>query len=219
MRHRQELIGIQSAPQYQFRSSASCMSAATRHFQRLRRSYVSVSKSNNIFRLNKWQHQLQLSTSGFDNSDNDGMACQHSFSLVPVRRYPASATRDLRLVSAMNPSVDRDSVPATTCTAASATWQRHQLWQATSTSATCTCSSVSAFSTAAVSVRSVIQQCACWSALTLDNNARFSSNIYLGYNSATSAKHLAALLLRQLPCSFSGSNIAQRQLQAVSFSK
>jgi hypothetical protein len=74
MRHRQELSGIQSAPQYQLRSSASCMSAATRHLQRLRRSYVSVSKSNNIFRLSKWQHQLQLSTSGFDNSDNDGMA-------------------------------------------------------------------------------------------------------------------------------------------------
>ena len=59
-----------------------------------------VFRSSNLLRLNKWQHQLQLSTSGFDNNDDNGVARRHSLGLVPVRQYPAQATRDIRLVSA-----------------------------------------------------------------------------------------------------------------------
>ncbi len=36
-------------------------------------STACVVRISNLFRLSKWQHQLQLSTSGFDNSDLDGV--------------------------------------------------------------------------------------------------------------------------------------------------
>jgi hypothetical protein len=62
-----------------------------------------VFRSSNLFHRSKWQHQLQLSTSGFDNSDDDGAARRHSLGLVPVRQYPAPATRDIRLVSEHKP--------------------------------------------------------------------------------------------------------------------
>ena len=60
-----------------------------------------VARSSNPFRLSKWKHQLQLSTSGFDNNGDDGVARRPSLDRVPVRQYPAQATRGIRLVSAV----------------------------------------------------------------------------------------------------------------------
>ncbi len=62
-----------------------------------------IFRSSNLFHRSKWQHQLQLSTSVFDNGDDDGAARRHSLGLVPVRQYPAPATRDIRLVSEYKP--------------------------------------------------------------------------------------------------------------------